>query len=67
MVFRIPCSCIVDHIEGMSYEVTVTGGMTFSDHRRTYIVKATSADAAAMDGLEQFSEEMMCLHDVKDE
>lgn len=67
MLSQIPCSCIVDHIEGMAYEVCVTGGLSYSDHRRTYVVKAVSEDDAARQGLNQFCEEMTCLDDAKDE
>jgi hypothetical protein len=65
---RVRCSCTVEDLGGMTYEVEVWGEEPHA-HTRVYTIKATSDNLAAQDGLRQFVEEMECLHDaeMKDE
>ena len=61
---NIPATCTVDAIGSMVYCVEVTGAFGYSDHRRTYTLKATSEKDAAMQGLRMFVEEMEVLDDA---
>ena len=61
---RIPATCIVDPLGAMQYEVVVTGALAYSDHVRTYTVKATSENDAAFQGLGLFVDEMEYLEDA---
>ena len=47
----------------MQYAVEVQGALAFSDHTRTYLLKARSEDEAARDGLEQFVTEMRAIYE----
>ena len=60
---RFPATCTVDYLGGMVYEVAVAGALHCAGRTRTYTVKATSEKAAAMDGLQQFEDEMECLYE----
>ena len=60
---RVPATCTVDDLGAMQYAVEVQGALAFSDHTRTYLLKATSEDTAAKDGLDQFVNEMRTLYE----
>lgn len=60
---RVLCSATVEDLGNMTWMVEVTGVSPF-DHRRTYTIKATSDDKAAMQGIDLFVEEMECFRDA---
>lgn len=62
---QVPATCTVDDLGSMMYCVEVMGALDYSDHRRTYTLKATSEKAAAMEGLDRFVEEMQNLDALK--
>lgn len=62
---RVLCSCVVDYLDNMQYEVTVWGEPPH-DHRRVYTLKGVSDDAVAHEGLRLFEEEMQALHGIED-
>lgn len=66
MMPRVPATCTVDPLGGMTYAVDVRGALAYADQRRTYTLKAKSEDDAAQQGLAAFVDEMTVLDDVRD-
>jgi len=60
-MIQIPATCVVDELGGMQYAVEVTGALAWADHRRTYTLKATSEKEAAMQAMQDFSDEIEAL------
>lgn len=63
---QIPCTCTVEDLGRMNYEVEVTGALDFSAHRRVYSFKAASEKDAAMQAMQDFVDEIEALLYVKD-
>lgn len=63
---RVLCSCFVDYVDNMQYDVTVWGQPPY-DHRRVYSLKGVSDDAVAKEGLRLFEDEMQALYGTEDQ
>lgn len=62
---RIPATTTVESLGRMQYSVEVEGALAYDGHRRSYVLKATSEQSAAMEGLRMFEDEIDMLDGAK--